>query len=84
MENVPGVYADVSKSRCFIDYATRCMLGQHMNYYGMSKNCKNWAKDTYCRVEEKIDKLKQIIKDVSMNVFLNFPPYIVCLIGRLL
>ena len=80
MENVPGVYADVSKSRCFIDYATRCMLGQHVNYYGMS-SCKNWAEDTYCRVEEKIDKLKQIIKDVSIKCISKIFP--ICLRGRL-
>ena len=66
MENVPGVYADVAKSRCFIDYATRCMLGKHTNYYGIS-GCKNWAEKTYCKFEKKIQELQQMIKDVSIT-----------------
>lgn len=35
---VPGVYANVTEGLCFIDYATRCVLGEDADYYGIKGN----------------------------------------------
>ena len=61
---MPGVYADVSKSMCFIDYATKCMLGQDTNYYGIN-GCKHWAEETYCNIEKELEKVQDKISNVS-------------------
>merc|ERR1719367_1119078 len=54
---VPGVYANVSKALCFIDYATKCGTeGPEADYYGMT-GCTDWAKQEYCGIQDEIDLL---------------------------
>ena len=42
-EDVPGVYADVSKAICFIDFATKCQHdNKYQEYYDYSEKCNDW------------------------------------------
>ena len=50
---------------CFIDYATKCMLGQDTNYYGIN-GCKHWAEETYCNIEKELEKIQDRISKVSI------------------
>ena len=50
---------------CFIDYATKCMLGQDTNYYGIN-GCKHWAEETYCNIEKELEKVQDKISNVSI------------------
>jgi len=52
INGVPGVYANVSDALCFIDYATKCALGQDTDYYGLS-GCQRWAKRSYCELQQE-------------------------------
>lgn len=56
-EGIPGVYADVSKSLCFIDAATRCYKGLVTDYYGIN-GCQSW-------VQDEIANLNDIIYDLQ-------------------
>jgi len=68
-DNVPGVYVNVSAALCFIDYATRCSLGQDTDLYGL-KSCKDWAQRKYCEYKFGIDDVKKQ-KDVVSNLLLQ-------------
>ena len=63
-KDVPGVYADVQKGLCFIDYATRCGLGfeaeDYNSQYGLS-NCANWAADRYCDILKEVDRKLELV-----------------------
>ena len=50
---------------CFIDYATKCMLGQDTNYYGIN-GCKHWAEETYCNIKKELEKVQDKISNVSI------------------
>ena len=54
-EGVPGVYADVSEGLCFIEYATRCALGD-VNLYDI-KDCEGWIENKYCETTKELKKL---------------------------
>merc|ERR1711902_179475 len=54
INGVPGVYANVSDALCFIDYATKCALGQDTDYYGLS-GCRRWAKRSYCELQQEYE-----------------------------
>ena len=43
LEDVPGVYADVSKALCFIDFATKCQHGDKYNDFYDYPQCKDWV-----------------------------------------
>ena len=58
---VPGVYANVSKALCFIDYATKCGTeGPEADFYGMT-GCTDWAKQEYCGIQDEIDLLRELV-----------------------
>ena len=63
-KDVPGVYADVQKGLCFIDYATRCGLGfeteDYKSQYGLS-NCANWAADRYCDILKEVEQKSELV-----------------------
>lgn len=61
MDGVPGVYANVSKALCFIDYATKCTLGQDANLYNI-KACPDWPVGRYCELKKEL---------TNMNIELN-------------
>jgi len=57
---VPGVYANVSKALCFIDYATKCVMGPDADYYGLT-GCDATQtalehKQQYCKLQNVIDQ----------------------------
>merc|ERR1712066_678717 len=57
---VPGVYANVSKALCFIDYATKCVMGPDADYYGLT-GCDATEtalkhKQQYCELQNVIDQ----------------------------
>ena len=54
-EGVPGVYADVSEGLCFIEYATRCALGD-VNFYDI-KGCEGWIENKHCETTKELQKL---------------------------
>jgi len=63
---VPGVYANVSKALCFIDYATRCGTEDpQADYYGMS-GCTDWAKQEYCGIQDEIDLLRELMESTTV------------------
>jgi len=62
---VPGVYANVSKALCFIDYATKCVKGQDADYYGLH-GCRRWAKREYCELKNEIDKYKDLMGSTTV------------------
>ena len=43
-KDVPGVYADVSKALCFIDFATKCQHGNKYDDFYDYPQCKDWLK----------------------------------------
>ena len=48
-EDVPGVYADVSKAICFIDFATKCQHdNKYQEYYDYSEKCNDFALKYSC------------------------------------
>ena len=56
---LPGVYADVAKAACFIDWASRCVDGSDLDPLGLSSSCTgDWAKLTYCDYKAKIQYLE--------------------------
>jgi len=56
---IPGVYADVSKANCFIDWASRCVDGTDADHFGMQSGCTDdWGKASYCDQKNRIDELE--------------------------
>ena len=51
------MFADVSQGLGFIDWATRCVEGQDVSYFGMVGN-KRWAKRQYCNNEKEIENIR--------------------------
>merc|ERR1739844_544848 len=60
INGVPGVYANVSDALCFIDYATKCALGQEADYYGL-QGCQRWAKRTYCELQNSLQQYTDLV-----------------------
>ena len=60
INGVPGVYANVSDALCFIDYATKCVMGQDTDYYGL-QGCQRWAKRTYCELQNSLQQYTDLV-----------------------
>jgi len=60
---LPGVYANVSEALCFIDFATKCALGEDINLYEINY-CSNWFKEEYCNVKMEQDKNEAEFREV--------------------
>ena len=43
-KDVPGVYADVSKALCFIDFGTKCQHGNKYDDFYDYPQCKDWVR----------------------------------------
>jgi len=56
-EGIPGVYADVREGLGFIDYATKCAIGEGTDYYGLSGNLK-WGKRQYCELKNELETVQ--------------------------
>jgi len=54
---IPGVYANVSTSLCFIDWATKCADGPDADYYGYT-GCIDWAKRQYCQYKGELELVR--------------------------
>jgi len=54
---IPGVYANVSESLCFIDWATKCEHGQNADYWSY-QGCQRWGKRQYCTYLQELNKEK--------------------------
>jgi secreted trypsin-like serine protease len=63
----PGVYADVTLALRFIDWATKCVDGSEVDYYGFGFDDR-WAKKTYCGYNETIEEYKQNIVDEKRKI----------------
>ena len=63
---VPGVFADVSEGLCFIEYATKCALG-NVNLYDI-KDCDRWIENKYCETTKELQKLND---EVLRSYFLT-------------
>jgi hypothetical protein len=72
---VPGVYADVSEGLCFIEYATKCALGD-VNLYDI-KDCDGWIINKYCETMKELQKLND-----EVLIFLDYGLF--CLVSGLL
>jgi hypothetical protein len=66
-ENTPGVYADVTLALRFIDWATKCVDGTGVDYYGFGF-ADRWAKKQYCEYKEAIENNKQGIVDEKRKI----------------
>ena len=53
----PDAFADVSSGLGFIDWATKCVEGQDVDYFGLS-GFKRWAKRQFCLNKERITEIK--------------------------
>merc|ERR1712173_92349 len=58
-DNIPGVYASVSKGVCWIDYAMTCQFGQQSgsfsSYWGYSaQQCQTWMNGELSRLNEEV------------------------------
>jgi len=62
---IPGVYANVSDSLCYIDWATKCVHGPDADFYGYN-GCIDWAKRQYCSYRDELVKAKAAA-EVSVN-----------------
>ena len=68
-DDIPGVYADVTKATCFIDWASKCVEGPDVNHFNFSNTCSDdWAKSTYCDI-------KTTIADLQNKVILRYPAF---------
>merc|ERR1712018_942352 len=65
--DTPGVYADVKQALRFIDWATKCVDGTGVDYYGFGYGDR-WAKHEYCEYKEKIDDYKQDIEEEKRKI----------------
>ena len=63
INGVPGVYANVSEALCFIDYATKCVMGQDADYYGL-QGCQRWAKRTYCELQNSVQQYTDLVREL--------------------
>ena len=78
----PGVYADVTKALRFIDWATKCVEGSDVDYYGFGYDGR-WAKHEYCGYKDKIFDdsaveildLKSFISCSLSNILSLYPQY---------
>ena len=67
-KDYPGVYADVQKALCFVDYAARC--GKHADISDLSfSGCDFWGEEKYCEIKRE---LKEIF---STQVIFNHVAY---------
>jgi len=41
-DNVPGVYAAVAESVCWVDYSMSCRAGSDTSYWGYGRECQQW------------------------------------------
>ena len=67
MDGVPGVYANVSEALCFIDYATKCTLGQDANLFNI-KACPNWPNGRYCELKKALTKM-----NIQVRIICSLP-----------
>ena len=66
---IPGVYADVSKASCFIDWASRCVDGTDADHFGMQSGCTDdWGKSSYCDQKTRIDELEAKVC-IGLSIF---------------
>ena len=63
----PGVYADVTLALRFIDWATKCVDGPGVDYYGFGFEDR-WAKKTYCGYKNTIEEYKQTVKEEKRKI----------------
>ena len=68
---MPGVYANVTEGLCFIDWATKCVLGQNADLYGMQNLCHRWAKRQYCELKEELEILDTLVKPKTNVTFVD-------------
>merc|ERR1712226_1719986 len=66
-EQTPGVYADVTKSLRFIDWATKCIDGTDKDYYGFGFGDR-WAKHEYCEYKEKINDYESDVEEEKRKI----------------
>ncbi len=64
INEVPGVYANVTEGLCFIDAATKCVLGQDADYYGL-QGCRKWAKRQFCQLKDELETLQVLIEQTT-------------------
>jgi len=63
----PGVYADVTLALQFIDWATKCVDGPGVDYYGFGFEDR-WAKKTYCGYKNTIAENKETVKEKKRQI----------------
>ena len=77
---MPGVYADVAKATCFIDWASKCVDGSNVDHFGFSSSCtEDWAKLTYCDYRARIQDLEnEVIPCNFKNVIIFINCLLIC------
>jgi len=62
-EGIPGVYADVREGLGFIDYATKCALGEGTDYYGHGYDNLRWGKRQYCELKNELEQVQAAVEE---------------------
>jgi hypothetical protein len=58
-DGTPGVYADVSKAVCWMDYAVSCYYGLSTSYWGFSSDaCGTWREGKVAELKKKVEDVK--------------------------
>lgn len=59
-DGVPGVYTDINNYNvlCFINEATKCVLGQENTYFFGNLDCDRWLDDEYDRLDYAIESYR--------------------------
>ena len=55
LEGIPGIYSNVTSASCFIDWATKCHLGESNVDYGFE--C-NWGQKKLCELKRDLETYK--------------------------
>ena len=59
-DNIPRLYTNVTQFVDFVEWAAKCHFEKTRLYHlGISK-VENWAKTQFCRLEERMTKIKEV------------------------
>lgn len=65
--DVPGVYTDVADMLCYIDWATRCELGDRDHYGVEIRGCRHWATRERNRLQDGISAYQYQLDQLSQD-----------------
>lgn len=64
---IPGVYASIPEGLCFIDWSTKCLMGEKYNKFYDVQGCANWIDDEIGRLEAEKTSLENKIENPNTS-----------------